>query len=102
MGQENDGGHRGSAIGSFLGQSSGAGGPNLGKIHQFIKLYYFSANLQNEIKPFNTAIDQSIVEVLPGGLAGNVGVVSGIFSPQNNRHDLFFIILSPLPTQLPP
>ena len=50
----------------------GGGGGNLSKIHQFIKLYYFSADLQNEIKSFDTAIDQSIVEVLPGWLRWNV------------------------------
>jgi hypothetical protein len=82
MGRENDGGRRGSTIGEFWGQSSCAGGGNLGEIHQFIKLYYFSADLQNEIKPFDTAIEQSIAEVLPGGLAGNVSVVLGIFPPK--------------------
>jgi hypothetical protein len=48
------------------------GGGNLGKIHQFIHYYYFSADSQNEIKSFDTAIDQSIAEVLPGGLRRNV------------------------------
>jgi hypothetical protein len=65
-------GRRGNAIRSYWGQLSWAGGGNLSKIHQFIKLYYFSADLQNEIKSFDTAIDQSIVEVLSGGLRWNV------------------------------
>ena len=65
MGRENDEGHKGSAIQSFWGQSSWAGGGKLDKIHQYIKLFFFSADLQNEINSFVTAIDQSIAEVLP-------------------------------------
>jgi hypothetical protein len=47
-----------------LGAIELGGGGDLGKIHQFIKLYFFSADLQNEIKSFDTAIDQYIAEVL--------------------------------------
>jgi hypothetical protein len=67
----NDGGRKESAIRSFWGQSSWAGGGNVGKIHQFIKLYYFSADLQNEIKSFDAAIDHPIAEVSPGGFRLN-------------------------------
>jgi hypothetical protein len=56
----------------YWGQSSWAAGGNLGKIHQFIILYYFSADLQNDLKSFDTAIDQSIAEVLQGGLRRNI------------------------------
>ena len=52
------------------GNRVGRGG-NLGKIHQFINLHYFSTNSQHEIKSFNTAINQSM-EVLPGGLQRNI------------------------------
>jgi hypothetical protein len=55
-----------------LGAIELGGGGILGKIHQFIILYYFSADLQNDLKYFDTAIDQSIAEVLPGGLRRNV------------------------------
>jgi len=65
VGREKDGGRRGNAIQSFWGQSSWAGEGKLGKIHQFIKLFFFSADLQNEINSFDTAIDHSIAEVLP-------------------------------------
>jgi len=54
-------------IRSFWGQSSWVGGGNLGKIDQIVKLFYFSANLQNEIKSFDPSIDHPIAEVLPGG-----------------------------------
>ena len=47
-----------------LGAIELGGGGNLGKIHQFIKLFFFSADLQNEINSFDTAIDHSITEVL--------------------------------------
>ena len=49
----------------------GGGGGNLGKIDHYIKLYYFSANLQNEIKSFDPSIDHPITEVLPGGFCIN-------------------------------
>ena len=69
---ENDGGRRESAIRSLWGQSSWAGGGNLGKIDQIIKgLYYFSANLQNETKSSNAAINHPIAEVRPGGFCLN-------------------------------
>ncbi len=55
----------------FWGQSSWAGGGYLGKIDQFTKLFYFSANLQNEIKSFDQSIDHPIVEVLMGGFCLN-------------------------------
>jgi hypothetical protein len=42
-----------------------------GKIDQIIKLFYFSANLQNEIKSSNAAINHPIAEVLPGGFCLN-------------------------------
>ena len=71
MGREHNGGRMGSAIRSFWGQSSWAGGGNLGKIDHYIKLYYFSANLQNEIKSFDPSIDHPIAEVLPGGFCIN-------------------------------
>ena len=67
----NDGGRRGSVIRSFWGQSSWAGGGNLGKIDQFIKLFFFLANFQNEIKSFDQSIDHPIAEVLPGGFCLN-------------------------------
>ncbi len=51
----------------FWGQSSWAGGGNLGKIDQIVKCYYFLANLQNEIKSFDPSFDDPIAEVLPGG-----------------------------------
>ena len=51
----------------FGGNRVGRGGGNLGKIDHYIKLYYFSANLQNEIKSFDPSIDHPITEVLPGG-----------------------------------
>jgi hypothetical protein len=44
---------------------------NLGKINQYIKLYYFSANLQNKIKSFDSSIDHPIAEVLLGGFCIN-------------------------------
>ena len=78
MGQENDGGCRGNAIQSFWGQSSWAGGGKLDKIHQFIKLLFFSADLQTEIKSFDAAINHPIVEVLPGGTRerwGELGII---------------------------
>jgi hypothetical protein len=43
----------------------------LGKIHQFIKLIYFSADLRNETKSFYTVIDHTIAEVPPGGFCLN-------------------------------
>ena len=58
------GGTGGARYNCFGGNQVGQGGGNLGKIHQFVKLYYFSADLQNEIKSFDTAIDQYIAEVL--------------------------------------
>ncbi len=64
---KNDGGCRGNAIKSFWGKSSWAGGGKLGKIHQFIKLFYFSSDLKNEIKSFDAAINHPITVVLPGG-----------------------------------
>jgi hypothetical protein len=51
----------------FWGNRVGPGGGNLGKIDQIVELFYFSANLQNEIKSFNPSIDHPIAEVLPGG-----------------------------------
>jgi len=74
MGQENDGGRRGNAIPSFWGQSSWAGEGKLGKIHQFIKMFFFSADLQTEIKSFDAAINHPIAEVLPGGTREQRGV----------------------------
>jgi hypothetical protein len=71
MGREHDGGRRRSEIRSFRGQSSWAGGGNFGKIDQCIKLYYFSANLENKIKSFDPSIDHPIAEVLPGGFCLN-------------------------------
>jgi hypothetical protein len=47
------------------GNRVGRGG-NLGKIHQFIKLCYFSADLQNEIKSVDAAIPHH------GGATGRV------------------------------
>jgi hypothetical protein len=58
-------------IRSFWGQSSWVGGGNLGKIDQIVKLFYFSANLQNEIKSFDPSIDHPIAEVLLGGFCLN-------------------------------
>ncbi len=55
----------------ILGAIELAGGGNLNKIDQFIKLFYFSADVQNEIKSFDTAIDHSIAEVLPRGFLLN-------------------------------
>ena len=46
----------------------------LGKIHQFIKLFYFSTDLKNEIKSFDAAINHPIAEVLPGGAREQRGV----------------------------
>jgi len=71
MGRENGGGRSGSAIRSFWGQSSWVGGGNLGKIDQFIKLFFFLANFQNEIKSFDPSIDHPLAEVLPGGFCLN-------------------------------
>ena len=74
MGRENNGGRRGDVIQSFWGQSSWAGGGKLDKIHQFIKLLLFSADLQTEIKSFDAAINHPIAEVLPGGTREQRGV----------------------------
>jgi hypothetical protein len=71
MGREHNGGRRGSEIRSFRGQSSWVWGENIGKIDQYIKLYYFSANLENKIKSFDSSIDHPIAEVLPGGFCLN-------------------------------
>ena len=57
-------GTRGARFDCFGGNRVGRGG-NLGKIHQYIKLFFFSADVQNEINSFVTAIDHSIAEVLP-------------------------------------
>jgi hypothetical protein len=43
----------------------------IGKIDQYIKLYYISANLENKIKSFDPSIDHPIAEVLPGGFCLN-------------------------------
>jgi hypothetical protein len=51
------GGAGGARFDCFGGNQVGREGGNLGKINQFIKLFYFSANLQNEIKSFNLSID---------------------------------------------
>ena len=66
MGREIDGGTGGARFDCFGGNRVGRGGGNLGKIDRFVKLLFFSANLQNEIKSFDTVIDHSIAEVLPG------------------------------------
>ncbi len=71
MGQEHDGGRRGREIRSLRGQSSWAWGGNLGKIDQYVKQYYFSANLENKIKSFDSSIDHPIAEVQPGGFCLN-------------------------------
>ena len=47
------------------------GGRNLGKIDQIVKLFYFSANLQNDIKSFDPSIDHPIAEVLQEGICIN-------------------------------
>jgi hypothetical protein len=54
-----------------LGAIELGGGGNLGNIDQFIKLCYFSANLQDKIKSFDAAIDHPIAEVPPGGFRPN-------------------------------
>ena len=46
-------------------------GGNIGKIDQIIKLFFFLANFQNEIKSFDQSIDHPIAEVLPGGFCLN-------------------------------
>ena len=48
----------------FWRKSSWVGRGNLDKIDQCIKLYYFSANVQNKIKSFDTFIDHPVAEVL--------------------------------------
>jgi hypothetical protein len=55
----------------ILGAIELGGGGNLGKIDHIIKLYYFSAKLQNETKSSNAAINHPIMEVRPGGFCLN-------------------------------
>jgi len=55
----------------FGGNRVEQGGGNLNEIDQIVKLFYFSANLQNEIKSFDPSIDHPISEVLPGGFCLN-------------------------------
>ncbi len=49
----------------------GGGGGNMGKIDQIVKFFFFLANLQNEIKSFDAAIDHPIAEVPPEGFGPN-------------------------------
>ena len=65
------GGARGARFDCFGGNRVGRGGGNLSKTDQFIKLFFFSANFQNEIKSFDQSIDHPIAEVLPGGFCLN-------------------------------
>ncbi len=55
----------------FGGNRVGRGGGNFNKIDQIVKLFYFSANLQNETISFDPSIDHPITEVLPGGFCLN-------------------------------
>jgi hypothetical protein len=55
----------------FGGNWVGRGGGNLGKIDQIVKLFYFLANLQNEIKSFDPSFNDPITEMLPGGFCLN-------------------------------
>jgi hypothetical protein len=76
-------------IRSFWGQSSWVGGGNLGKIDQIVKLFYFSANLQNEIKSFDPSIDHPIAEVLLGGFCLNhnfIPVIHHTTAPSPKHH----------------
>jgi hypothetical protein len=61
----------GARFGHLGGNRVGRGGGSFGKIDQYIKLYYFSANLENKIKSFDPSIDHPIAEVLPGGFCLN-------------------------------
>jgi hypothetical protein len=67
----NNGGAGGARFDRFGGNRVGRGGGNIGKIVQIVKLFFFSANLQNEMKSFDPFIDHPIVEVLPGGFCLN-------------------------------
>jgi len=70
MGRETMEGAGGAQFDRFGGNGVGRGG---NKIDRLIKLYYFSANLKNEIKPFDPSINHPIAEVLPGGLTSFMG-----------------------------
>ena len=65
------GGARGARFNRFGGNRVGRGGRNMGKIDQIVKLLFFLANLQNEIKSFDPSIDHPLAEVLPGGFCLN-------------------------------
>ncbi len=51
----------------FWGKRVGQGGGNIDKIDQNIKLFFFLANLSNQTKSFDAAIDNPIAEVLATG-----------------------------------
>jgi hypothetical protein len=55
----------GALFNHFAGNKVGQGRVNLGKINKTINLYYFFANLQNEIKSFDKSFNDHIGEVLP-------------------------------------
>jgi hypothetical protein len=60
------GGTRGAQFDHFGGNRVGRGGGNIDKIDKIIKLFFFLADLSNQTKSFDAAIDNSIAEVPPG------------------------------------
>ena len=50
---------------------SGASRSKYGRLKDELKLFFFLANFQDEIKSFDQSIDHPIAEVLPGGFCLN-------------------------------
>ena len=65
------GGARGARIDCFGGNRVGRGVGNIDKIDQTIKLFFFLANLSNQTKSFDAAINHPIAEVPLGGFCLN-------------------------------